>query len=330
MSFGDFSLDLTSLDAEGKKPDPNTVYDLVIAGGGPAAMTAALYAARKSLNLALLTYDFGGQVGVTSWVDNYMGFQTITGEELVSKFVEQVKQFDLPVLLGEKVLRVEQDGEIYKAIMDGGAIYQGRTFILATGKRDRMLGVPGEKENVGKGVAYCATCDAPFYKDKKVVVAGGGNSAFTAALDLLNHTPDVTLVNLVEGWQADPIIYDAVVKSDTVKLLDKTQVVRINGEKGVESVDIEDLRTGKKSTISTHGIFVEIGLLPNSEPVEGFVELNANKEVVVDCTCKTSRPGFFGAGDVTTVPYKQIVISAGEGSKAALAAYDNLISRGLL
>lgn len=330
MSFGDFKLDLSGIGKKENKPDPNTTYDLLIAGGGPAAMTAAVYAARKMMKLALLTYDFGGQMGYTSWIENYMGFQTVSGKELVSKFQEQVDQFEIPILLGSKVGKVEKDGDLFRATTDAGEVFSGRTFILSTGKRDRKLNVPGEDKLLGKGVAYCSTCDAPFFKEKNVVVAGGGNSAMTAALDLLKVSAHVTVVNFATGWQADPVLLNSVKKHDAVRLLDDTQVLGIQGDTTVASVRVKNRQTGQETELSVDGIFIEIGLIPNSEPVEGLVELNDNKEVVVDCQCRTELPGFFGAGDVTTVPYKQIVISSGEGAKAALAAYDHLTGKGLL
>ena len=330
MSFGDFSLDLSSLDKKQNEPDKQTVYDLLIVGGGPAAMTAALYAARKLMKIAMITYDLGGQVGSTSWIENYMGFQAISGKELVDKFVEQVDQFKIPILTGNKLVKVEKEDELFRAVLDNGDVYQGRTLILSTGKRDRKLGVPGEEKLVGKGVAYCSICDAPFFKEKKVIVVGGGNSALTAAQDLLKITPHVTLVNYTEGWQADRIMLESVKKYDTLNMLDSTEVIEIKGDTVVTAVTIKDRKTGKMTDLDADGIFIEIGLIPNSEPVKGFTELNENGEVIVDCHCKTIVPGFYGAGDVTTVPYKQIIISSGEGAKAALAAYDYLNSKGLL
>jgi len=330
MDIGDLSFDLDRA-AQERAPDPSTVYDLLILGGGPAAMSALIYAARKMIKLALLTEDIGGQVAWTSEIENYIGFQTVTGMELTEKFKEHVQQFDVPLLIGQKVVTVRRRGELFEAVLEDGSMYAGRTVIYATGKRDRPLNVPGEKELVGHGVAYCATCDAPFFKKKKVVVVGGGNSAFTAALDLLKLSAAVTMVNLAPGWQADQILIDAVTKyGDQVKFLNEHQIQRIVGEQRVEAVRIKNHKTGAEHEMPIDGVFVEIGLLPNSDPVKDLVELNQQGEVVIDCHCRTSVPGFFGAGDVTTVPYKQIVISAGEGSKAALKAYDYLTGKGWL
>ncbi len=329
MDIPGFSLDLSSLGRE-NEPKEGELYDLLVLGGGPAAMTAAVYAARKMLRLAMVTKDFGGQVTETSDIENYMGFQTIRGEELARKFQEQVLKFEVPVRTDDKVSKVEKSGEEFLVHTESGRTFRARTVILATGKRSRPLNVPGEKEFVGRGVAYCATCDAPFYAGKKVVVAGGANSAFTAALDLLKVDAEVTMVNFVEGWQADAVLVDMVKDNPKLTLLDYHEVTRIEGDEKVRRVYVRNRATGEERAIEADGIFVEIGLIPNSESVAGLAELTPWKEVKVDCHCRTSVPGLFAAGDVTTVPYKQIIISAGEGAKAALAAYDYLAQRGEL
>ncbi len=185
--------------------------------------------------------------------------------------------------------------------------------------------MPGEKELVGKGVAYCATCDAPLFKDKKVMIVGGGNSAFTTALDLLRANAENILVNFISGWQADETLQQRVKRFEKVQFLDYHEVLFIEGKDKVEAVVIRNRKTSEEKRMNVDGIFVEIGLLPNSDPVKNLVELNKQGEVIVDCSCRTSVPGLFGAGDVTTVPHKQIIISAGEGAKAALSAYDYLV-----
>ena len=271
-------------------------------------------------------------MGYTSEIENYMGFQSIGGKELAAKFKEHIMQFDVPIHEGEKVTRLSADGDYFRAIMEYGASYRGKAVIVATGKRDRHLNVPGENEFVGKGVAYCATCDAPFYKDKKVVVAGGGNSALTAALDLLKVNAGVTLLNFAQGWQADEILLDSARKyGERLRLLDMHQVLEIKGSTKVEAVRVLDRRSNAESEISTDGIFVEIGLLPNSDILdEGLVRLTPLKEIAIDCGARSSREFLYAAGDVTTVPYKQIIISAGEGAKAALSAYEDLVRKGLI
>ncbi len=326
MNFPQFSLDTSFLDTV-KTPEPEVTYDLLILGGGPAAMSAGVYAARKTLKLAIITKDFGGQVRETSQVENWLGFQSINAKDLADMFEEHVKSFDIPVKVGNAITEVIKEGGTFRVRADDGQTYSGRTAILATGKRHRPLNVPGERDLVGRGVAYCATCDAPFFKGKKVVVVGGGNSAFTTALDLLKVGAAVTLANHSKGWRADATLQQRVKGYEKVSLLDYHQVVRIEGKESVSAVIIKDRETGAENLLDAEGVFVEIGLLPNSEPVKDLVALNEQGEVIVGCTCKTSVEGLFGAGDVTTVPHKQIVIAAGEGAKAALSAYEYLINQ---
>jgi alkyl hydroperoxide reductase subunit F len=329
MDFPTFSLD-TSLLEKAREPEPEVTYDLFILGGGPAAMSAAVYAARKMINLAIITKDFGGQVRETSEVENWLGFQSINAKDLADSFEEHVRGFDIPVSLGPEIIEIKKDGEIFKVHTDDGKMFFSHTLILATGKRHRPLKVPGEKELVGRGVAYCATCDAPFFKGKKVVVAGGGNSAFTTAVDLLKVGAEVILVNFIKGWQADESLQERVKQTGKVSLLDYHQIVKIEGKDSVAGVVVKNRENDNEKKLRANGVFIEIGLLPNNESVKNLVELNEQGEVIVDCSCRTSVEGLFGAGDVTTVPHKQIVISAGEGAKAALSAYNYLINKSLI
>jgi alkyl hydroperoxide reductase subunit F len=329
VDFPSFTLDSAVL-GETKEPEAGLTYDLLILGGGPAAMTAAVYAARKMLNCALLAKDFGGQIRETSEVENWLGFQNINAKDLADSFEEHVKGFSIPVSLGAGVTEVTKEGSVFKVSADNGRVYSGRTLILATGKRHRRLNIPGEKELVGRGVAYCATCDAPFYQGKKVVVAGGGNSAFTTAMDLLKVDAEVTLVNVLKGWQADEALQARIKQGGMVRLLDDHQVTRIEGEERVTGAVVANRETNQEERLEANGVFIEVGFLPNSDMVRDLVELNDQGEVIVDCLCRTSVEGLYGAGDVTTVPHKQIVIAAGEGAKAALSAYGYLINRSLI
>ena len=329
MDFPTFSLD-TSLLEKAKEPEPEVTYDLLILGGGPAAMSAAVYAARKMINLAIITKDFGGQVRETSEIENWLGFQSINAKDLVDMFEEHVKGFDIPVSLGNSITEVKREKDTFGVRTDDGKTYSSHALILATGKRHRPLNVPGEKELVGRGVAYCATCDAPFFKGKKVIVAGGGNSAFTTAVDLLKVGAEVILINFIKGWQADEALQERAGQTGKASLLDYHQVVRIEGKDRVTAVVVKNRGNEKEEKLDANGVFVEIGLLPNNEPVKDLVELNEQGEVIVDCSCRTSVEGLFGAGDVTTVPHKQIIISAGEGAKAALSAYNYLINKSLI
>ena len=329
MDFPSFSLD-TSLLEEAPEPDPEITYDLLILGGGPAAMSAAVYAARKMMNLAIITKDFGGQVRETSEVENWLGFQSINAKDLADSFEEHVKTFDIPVSLGRAITEVKKQGDTFRVSTDDGTVYSSRTVILSTGKRHRPLNVQGEQELVGRGLAYCATCDAPFFKRKKVVVAGGGNSAFTTVLDLVKVEAEVTLINFIRGWQADGPLQERVEQTGAVSMLDYHQIVKIEGKDRVTGVVVRNRESEKEEKLKTDGVFVEIGLLPNNQSVKNLVELNDQGEVIVDCSSQTSVQGLYAAGDVTTVPHKQIVIAAGEGAKAALSAYNYLVNKSLL
>lgn len=329
MDFPTFTLD-TTLFKGAKEPEADVTYDILILGGGPAAMSAAVYAARKMLTIAVLTRDFGGQIRETTEVENWLGFQNINAKDLADSFEEHVKSFEIPVGLGIGISEVTQQEDTFRVSADNGTTYSSRTLILATGKRHRPLNVPGEKELVGRGVAYCATCDAPLYKGKKVVVAGGGNSAFTTAMDLLKVNAEVTLVNFIRGWQADEALQGRMKRGGTVTFLDYHQVTKIEGDDRVTGVVVTNRETHEEKTLEANGIFVEVGLLPNNDMVKDLVELNDQGEVIVDCMCQTSVEGLYGAGDVTTVPHKQIVIAAGEGAKAALSAYAYLINKSLI
>jgi alkyl hydroperoxide reductase subunit F len=263
----------------------------------------------------------------TAEVENYLGFPSIRASDLVARFKEHIMGFDIPVSMGISIAEVRRKKDNFEVLMEDGTSFFGHTVIFATGKRHRALTVPGEKELVGKGVAYCATCDAPLYKDKKVVIVGGGNSAFTTALDLLRLNAEAVVVNFLSGWQADEAIQQRVRKFGKVQFLDYHEIVRVEGRDKLETVITRDRGSGEEKRIEANGLFVEIGLLPNSDPVKKLAGLNEHGEVVVDCYCRTDIPGLFGAGDVTDVPHKQIIISAGEGAKAALSAYDYLIKK---
>ena len=324
MEFPGIILDTSSFSRQ-KQPDTNTVYDMLIIGGGAAAMSAAVYAARKMVKLAILTVDFGGLINETSEIENYLGFQNINAADLAARFEEHVKGFDLPVSIGKAVKEIREKDGAFEVIMEDGTGYGGKTVLVATGERHRELTVPGEKEFRGKGVSYCATCDAPLYKNKKVLIVGGGNSAFTTALDLIRVNANITITNFTKGWQADATLQQRIRDYGKVDLLDFHEVLRINGKGVVESAVIRQRGSETEKSIPVEGVFIEIGLLPNSGPVKDLVDLNKMGEVIIDCLCRTNIAGLFSAGDVTTVPYKQIVISAGEGAKAALAACDFLV-----
>ena len=299
------------------------LFDVIIIGGGPAGLNAALYAARKVLKTILIAKDIGGQLRDTWEIDNYLGY---SGEalELIEKFESHVENYDIQKRVGQRIAAIDLTGRIKSVTTDEGEIFYTKTVILAMGKRPRTLNVPGEADLLGKGVAYCSTCDAPFYTDANVAVIGGGNSALEAVIDLDKVARQVYMVSLTE-LTGDPILQNRVRTFSKVKLYTRYNTTRITGTDGVTGVEIESLDTGEKLQLDVEGVFIEIGLLSNSELVIGTLMTNQLGEIVVDPICRTGIPGVFACGDVTSVPFKQVTIAAGEGAKAALAAYDYLL-----
>jgi alkyl hydroperoxide reductase subunit F len=296
------------------------MYDLMIIGGGPAGMTAAVYAARKKLNALLLSKDVGGQVNWTLGIENYMGYQLIEGPELIKKFEEQVKQFPIEIKVGDNVSSLSRISGGFEAKTDGGETYQAKAAIIVTGKRPRPLNVPGEEKLRGRGVTYCATCDGPLFADMKVAVIGGGNSALEAVDDVVKIAEHVYLVSLTP-LTGDQILIDKVKGAGNLTMFLEHEVVAITGDNLVDGIKIRDLKTKQERELQVGGVFIEIGLMPNSDLVKGVATLNRIGEIEVNCNNETSVPGLFAAGDVTNVPEKQIVVAAGEGAKAALQAH---------
>jgi alkyl hydroperoxide reductase subunit F len=302
------------------------MYDLIIIGGGPAGLTAAVYAARKKMDTLLLTKEFGGQLMWTKEIENYMGYQFISGPELMSKFEEQVKRFAVLTKYEEvNSLKVRDDGTFLIKTEEGE--YEGKTVIAAMGKRPRRLEVPGEIEFTGRGVSYCATCDGPLFADKVVAVVGGGNSAVQAALELSGIAPTVYLIVRNNTYNADPILLDKMKAAKNIVEMKGYISTGIFGDELVEKISISEIASGKTQDLAVEGVFVEVGLEPNSEFLEDTVAMNQEGELVVDCRSKTNIPGLYAAGDVTNGPDKQIVIAAGDGAKSALMAYDYLLHR---
>jgi len=296
------------------------MYEIIIIGGGPAGMAAAVYAARKRLNTLLITGDIGGQVNWTAGVENYLGYQFIEGYELISKFQQQVNQFPIEQKIGLKVKQVKKIDGGFEIIAESGEIFQSKVVLLATGKRPRRLNVEGEMELTGRGVTYCATCDGPVFTGQRVAVIGGGNSAIEAALDMVKIAEYVDMVS-VAPLTGDPIMIEKLTAAKNLTIFTEFQTEKIFGQGLAKGIVIRDLKTGISQPLDVTGVFVEIGLVPNSDLVKDLVKLNENGEVPVNCSCETEIPGLYAAGDVTTVPEKQIVIAAGEGAKASLQAH---------
>jgi len=304
----------------------DTVYDVLILGAGPAGMTAAVYCIRKGVRTGLLTDNVGGQVAQTSSVENYMGYRYIEGNELVQKFQDQVKQFEIGYQENSPAVEIEQ-GDIKEVKTEDGEIYQTKSVIVATGKSPRWLEVPGEEEYMGRGIAVCATCDAPLYKDRDVIVVGGGNSGVEAAIDLAKIANNITLIQDKDHLTADQILIDKLNHFDNFDILLKHRVIEVFGNENLEGAVVEDLESGAKKKLKVQGVFVEIGWVPNSELVQNTLSLNRWNEINIDCSCRTNQIGIFAAGDVTSVPYKQIIAAAGDGAKAALSACEYVLKK---
>jgi len=296
------------------------MYDLMIVGGGPAGLSASVYAARKQINTVLITQDIGGQVNRSWGIENYMGYQFIEGPELIEKFQTQVDQFPIDQKIGSKVSRLEEIDGGFEAITESDDNYQSRVAIFATGKKPRMLNVPGETELTGRGVAYCAVCDGPVFAGQRVAIIGGGNSALESALDMVKIAEHVDIVSLTP-LTGDSILIDKLSVAKNLDIYTEHQTEKIEGKDLVEGIQIKDNKTNTSKKLDVTGVFIEIGLVPNSDAISHLLELNKAGEVPISCSCETTLPGLFAAGDVTDVPEKQIVVAAGEGAKAALQAH---------
>ncbi len=307
-----------------KPLNADKTYDVLILGGGPAGLTAAVYCIRKGVSTGLIVKEMGGQVAETAGIENYLGYRYISGIELVQKFKEQVFQFGIDYTEGGSIKTIET-GAVKKVHMADGRVFKARAVIITTGAAWRKLGVPGEDKLKGKGVANCSTCDAPFFVNKKVVVVGGGNSGIEAAIDLAKVGEKVVLIQLLAQLTGDKVLIDKLKEFKNVLIKFEHEVTRIDGSESVESVTVRNRTTGATEVIPADGIFVEIGLVPNSEFVKGRLKLNQVGEIIVDSSCRTSEPGIFAAGDVTDVAFKQIIIAGGEGAKAALAACNYIL-----
>lgn len=312
------------LNLNGKKDkvlDMNALYDLIIIGSGPAGLNAALYAKRKGLTVGIIGKKSGGQVLDTTSVENYLGFEFKTGEDLVKEFTQHVSSLEVPVLKDVEVSSISQNEGVFGIHLTQGEQVNARAVIIATGSKPRRLGVKGEDDFMGKGVAYCAICDGPLFEGLDVVVAGGGNSAVEAAIDLAKIATKVTLVHRSQ-LRADQIVIDKLNSFKNVEVKLETEILEVQGQALMSGVMVKDKNSGETQIIEANGLFVEIGYLPNSTFAKGFLEFNTRDEIKINALNETSVPGIFAAGDVTDIPYKQVIISAAEGAKAALTAND--------
>jgi len=306
--------------------DLTKVWDVAVVGGGPAGLTAAMYAARKNLSTILVTYDLGGQVGVTHAVTNYPGMPLVHGPDLVRLFFEQAYMYGLERLIGEKVTSMAVEGRAKVLKLASGKEVKARSVIVASGAQKRRLDIPGETEFAGRGVVYCSTCDGPFYRDMTIAVVGGGNSALEAALEMDGIAKKVYLVSRTD-LSGDAVLRDKVSSAKRIIPLGRHEPLEIKGKEVVERLRVRDLETGKERNLRVDGVFIEVGLFPNSDFMLDLAETNEVGEVHVDGHSDTGVRGVFAAGDVTDNQDKQIVVAAGEGAHAALAAFEYLVSQ---
>jgi len=297
------------------------IYDLIIIGAGPSGITSAIYSARKKLNFLVISKDIGGQAAITSDIQNYTGYQFISGAELAQKFEEHIKQYNI-THKSEDVKKITKKGETFVVETDKEK-YESKTVILSLGAKPKQLNVPGEKEFKNRGVTYCATCDGPLFADKIVAVVGGGNSAMEAAMQMEKIATKVHLITLNDDLVGEAVVIDKIKRSKKIELITKAKTKEIKGDVFVEKLVYE--QEGKEKTLDVEGVFIEVGYAANSSIAE--CEKNKWNEIVINSRCETSIPGMFAAGDCTNIPFKQIIIAAGQGSIAAMSAFEYLIKK---
>lgn len=299
-------------------------FDVLVIGGGPAGASAAIYSVRKGLSTVLITEKIGGQVQETKGIENLIGVTYTEGPQLAAQLTQHIASYPIKVLENRRVKKIHTENTVKSIELESGEHLTAASIIVATGAKWRELGVEGEKDYLGRGVAYCPHCDGPFYKGKKVAVIGGGNSGVEAAIDLAGIVREVVVIEYNDQLKADKILVDKLKSLPNVSILTnaKTEKVIGDGQK-VHQLEYTDRSLNRKEKIDLDGIFVQIGLVPNSQFLKDTVNLSKFGEIVIDEKCRTSVPGIYAAGDVTTTPYKQIVISMGEGAKAALAAFED-------
>lgn len=322
-------LDTRSGEREAAKLDARAPYDVLVVGGGPAGAAAAVYAARKGIRTGVAAERFGGQVNDTLAIENYISVLETDGPKFAMSLEQHVKAYDVEVInlqRAEKLIPATQPGGLVEVQFASGGSLKSKTVIISTGARWRNVNVPGEQEYKNKGVAYCPHCDGPLFKGKRVAVIGGGNSGVEAAIDLAGVVAHVTLIEFADKLRADAVLVNKLKSLPNVVIHTNAQTTEItgDGQKG-NGLTYTERASGESRHVELEGVFVQIGLVPNTEWLKGTVELSRHGEIVVDAKGQTSLPGVFAAGDVTTVPFKQIIIAAGDGAKAALGAFDHLM-----
>lgn len=298
------------------------MYDLIIIGGGPAAVSAGIYAARKKMKTMVIADKIGGQSVVSVGIENWIGTKTIAGWELAKKLEEHLRAQENIEIIKEKALKVFKKGDDFAVTTEAGKKYESKTVLVCSGGRYRRLNVPGEEKFIGKGVAFCSSCDAPLFRGKDVAVVGAGNSGLEAVLDLASYANKIYLLSLKDKVQGDPSTYDNVLRCGKAELIYNALTKEILGDNTLSGLKYIDTVTDEEKEIPVSGVFVEIGMIPNSDIVKDLVELNERQEIKVDlCTGRTSVLGIWAAGDITNCPYKQNNIASGDAARAALDIY---------
>ena len=331
MELGEIlaKIDTGAADREAKKLSAKDAFDVLVVGGGPAGAAAAIYAARKGIRTGVAAERFGGQVLDTLGIENFISVKETEGPKLAAALEQHVKEYDVDIMNLQRataLVPAATPGGLIEVKLENGASLRSKSVIISTGARWRSMNVPGEAEYRTKGVAYCPHCDGPLFKGKRVAVIGGGNSGVEAAIDLAGIVAHVTLIEFDSKLRADAVLQTKLRSLPNVTVLMSAQTTEVHGDgQKVNGLSYKDRVSGELRRVDLEGIFVQIGLLPNSDWLKGTVELSPRGEVIVDSHGQTSVPGVFAAGDVTTVPYKQIIIAMGEGAKASLGAFDHLI-----
>ena len=322
-------IDTSGVEREAKKIAAKDAFDVLIVGGGPAGAAAAVYAASKGIRTGIASERFGGQVLDTLGIENYISVKETEGPKFALALEEHVRNYDVDIMNLQRakalVPNAGPDKNLIEVQLENGASLKSRAVILSTGARWRNINVPGEKEFKNKGVAYCPHCDGPLFKGKRVAVIGGGNSGVEAAIDLAGIVGHVTLIEFDTKLRADAVLQRKLHSLANVTVVTNAQTTEITGDQTVNGLVYKDRASGEEHKVELEGVFVQIGLVPNTDWLKGTIELSKHGEIVVDDRGQTSLPGVFAAGDATTVPFKQIVIAAGDGAKAALGAFDHLI-----
>lgn len=322
-------LDTGAAARDAAKLSAKAPYEVLIVGGGPAGAAAAVYAARKGIRTGIAAERFGGQVNDTLAIENFISVTETDGPKFAMALEQHVKAYDVDIMnlqRAERLVPASQPGGLIEVHLANGGVLKSRSVILSTGARWRNVNVPGEAEYKNKGVAYCPHCDGPLFKGKRVAVIGGGNSGVEAAIDLAGIVAHVTLLEFGDALRADAVLVDKLKSLPNVSIHTQAQTTELTGDGSkLNGLNYTDRATGQAHRIELEGVFVQIGLVPNTEWLKDTVELSRHGEIVVDARGATNVPGVFAAGDVTTVPYKQIIIATGDGAKAALSAFDHLI-----